>query len=105
MRFLILSALILFCGCTSVNGGECKYGTYDDEIRDEVVIPYLKEKFEENHIFFNINDPFISIKKERVAFVFVSSNTIDGKYFMYEKSIYVIRNCSDGKNIKISEVY
>lgn len=104
MRVLFLLLVISSGGCAPFARNDCKHSIYDAVWRDEVVIPYLKEKFGRSYHFFNHENPFISIKGDKVAYIFDSSKTIDGKNFRYENSIYFIRSCTSGEIIEIAEV-
>lgn len=104
MRGLFLFMVTFSGGCALSARNDCKHSVYDAAWRDEVVIPYLEDQFGDGYRFFNYENPLISIKENKVAYVFDSSKTIDGKNLRYEKSIYFIRSCNSGEIIEIAEV-
>lgn len=104
MKLLAIFMLVVLFGCVLPEKRSCKYSNYDETLQDTVVIPYLKQKFGDGYRYFNYDDPVISIKRDQVAYVFLSSKTVDARNFRYEKSIYVIRSCVDGEVLEITEV-
>lgn len=100
---LALLCVIAMAGCSSIQA-KCKFGPYDAAFRDDVVVPYLQRVVGENYIYFNYERPLISVRDGNVAYIMSSSKIIDGKSFFYHRSIYVMRDCSSGGDVRIEEL-